>query len=418
VALRCARKGRLGVWTEAGILDAFPEGGLRATWRTPINAGYAGPSVADGRVFVTDSRRTTGNRAVERAIALEESTGKVLWTKEWETDYTGLQLIYAIGPRATPTVDEDRVYVLGAMGNLFAFDVGTGRVLWQKDFVKDYNTSIPSWGIAAAPLVDGDRLICLVGGEPNAKVMALNKRTGEEIWRALSSDSEPGYNQPTLLEAGGARQLIIWHPRAVNGLDPTTGKTYWEVPYAVSMGMTVATPVRSGPYLLVTSFYNGARMLKLDETKPGATLLWRGMSDSEVATDSVHSTISTPVIQGDYIYAIDSHGELRCLEVQTGKRVWESMALVKERARWATALFVRQGDRYFINNDRGELVIAKLSPSGFEEISRTALIEPTHPTARRRELRAVHWSHPAYANKHIIVRNDKEIVRISLAKRS
>ena len=174
--------------------------------------------------------------------------------------------------------------------------------------------------------------------------------------------------------------------------------------------------MHSGSHLLVTSFYNGARMLKLDNDKPGASMLWAGKSNSEVATDAIHSTISTPVIDGNYIYGVDSHGELRCLELATGKRVWESMALVKERARWATAFLVKNGDRYFINNDRGELVIAKLSPSGFHEISRTQLIEPTHPYARRRELGAVHWSHPAYANKHIFVRNDREILKASLAK--
>jgi outer membrane protein assembly factor BamB len=409
-------RGRLGVWNETGIVDTFPAGGLRVQWRTPINAGYAGPSVSDGRVFVTDSRRIRGNRAAERAIALDEATGAVLWTHDWEADYTGLQLIYAIGPRATPTVDGDRVYVLGAMGRLTALTSATGRVLWEKDFVRDFNASVPSWGMSAAPLVDGDRVIALVGGEPNAKVIAFDKHTGEEIWRALSSDWEPGYNQPIIIQAGGVRQLIVWHPRAISALDPVTGKVYWEVPSEVDMGMTVATPVQSGSYLLVTSFYNGARMLKLHDSKPGAEMLWSGKSNSEVETDAIHSTISTPIIEGDYVYGIDSHGELRCLELATGRRVWESMALTKERARWATAFFVRNGDRYFINNDRGELVIAKLSPAGFHEISRTKLVEPTHPTARRRELGAVHWSHPAYANKHIFVRNDKEILKASLAK--
>lgn len=408
--------GRLGVWNETGILDTFPADGLKVRWRTPIHAGYAGPSVAAGRVFVVDSRRTRANRAVERALAIDEQTGAVLWTQEWPTDYTGQQLIYAIGPRATPTVDGNRVYVLGAMGHLLALDSATGTIVWQKDFVRDFDASIPSWGMAAAPLVDGDRLIALVGGEPNAKVMAFNKETGEELWRALSSDWEPGYNQPTIIDHAGVRQLIIWHPRAISSLDPVTGTIYWEVPSPVDMGMTVATPVHSGSHLLVTSFYNGARMLKLDDHKPEATMLWSGKSDSEVATDAIHSTISTPVIDGNYIYGVDSHGELRCLELTTGKRVWESMALINERARWATAFFVKNGDRYFINTDRGELVIAKLSPSGFDEISRTPLIEPTQPYARRRELGAVHWSHPAYANKHIFVRNDREILKASLAK--
>ena len=110
-------KGRLGVWNETGIVDKFPPGGLPVVWRTPIQRGYAGPAVADGRVFLTDSRRTTANKAIERALALDEQTGKILWTKEWETDYTGLQLVFAIGPRATPTVDGDRVYVLGRWGS-------------------------------------------------------------------------------------------------------------------------------------------------------------------------------------------------------------------------------------------------------------------------------------------------------------
>jgi outer membrane protein assembly factor BamB len=202
----------------------------------------------------------------------------------------------------------------------------------------------------------------------------------------------------------------------VSALDPATGRVYWDVPSEVDMGMTVATPVRSGPFLLVTSFYNGARMLRLDLTRPGATMLWSGKSNSEVDTDTIHSTISTPVIDGDYIYGIDSHGELRCLEAATGRRVWESQALIRERARWATAFLVKNGDRYFINNDRGELVIARLSPKGFEEISRTQLIEPTHPYARRRELGAVHWSHPAYANRHVFVRNDRELLKASLEK--
>jgi outer membrane protein assembly factor BamB len=411
-------KGRLGVWSETGILTRFPPGGLKPAWRTPINSGYSGPAVSGGRVFVTDSRRTDGNRAVERAVALDERTGQVLWTTEWATNYSGLQLVYAIGPRATPTVDGDRVYVLGSMGELLALDARTGATSWRKDFVKDFGAAVPAWGMSGAPLVDGDRLICLVGGEPDAKVVALDKFTGKEIWRALPSDSEPGYNQPTIIEAAGVRQLIIWHPKAISALNPVTGKIYWEVPYAVEMGLTIPTPVRSGPYLFVTSQYNGGRMLKLDEVTPGATLLWRGAGESDrgfPTPNAVNSIIGTPVMQDGYLYAFDNYGILRCLEIATGKLVWETRQVLKERALHGTAFFVRNGDRYFINNDRGELVIAKLSPAGFEEIDRTKLIEPTNPYVRRRELPYVLWSHAAYANKHILIRNDNEIVSYSLA---
>ena len=275
--------GRLGVWTENGILDEFPAGGLTAAWRVPIGGGYAGPSVADGRVFVTDARRADprSTAVVERLLALDEATGEVLWTREWDTNYAGLQLIYATGPRATPTVDGDRVYAVGATGNLLALDVADGSVLWRTDYVRDFNAAIPSWGISGAPLVDGDRLISLVGGEPDAKVVAFDKRTGEVLWQALSSDWEPGYTAPVLIDAAGTRQLIVWHPRAISSLDPETGAVYWEVPHIVDMGMTISTVVQSGPYLLVTSQWGGAVMLRLAESHPDAALVWEGVGQSD-----------------------------------------------------------------------------------------------------------------------------------------
>jgi len=413
-------RGRVGLWSETGVLTTFPAGGLPVSWRTPIRAGYAGPAVAGGRVFITDSQRIKANDAVERAVAIDEKSGRVLWTQEWRTNYSGLMLVYAIGPRATPTVDGDRVYVLGAMGNLLALDAATGRILWQKDYVKDFNTSVPTWGMSGAPLVDGDLLICLVGGEPDAKIVALNKLTGAEVWRSLSSDSEPGYNQPIIIEAGGTRQLIIFHADGFASLDPKSGKVYWELLHRVQMGIVVSTPVHSGHYLFFTSQWGGARMLRLDEAKPAATLLWSGPGEQDIGMsretpNTLNSVISTPVIDGEYVYGMDNDGQLRCLEAATGKLVWKTTAVLKERAMYGTAFFVRNGDRYYINNDRGELVVARLSPKGFEEISRTGLIEPTHPSPRRRELPNVLWSHAAYANRHIVIRNDHEIVRFSLA---
>jgi outer membrane protein assembly factor BamB len=413
-------RGRLGVWAESGLVEKFPAGGPPATWRTPIHAGYAGPAVAGGRVFVTDSRRTKGNQAIERAVALDEQTGAVLWTREWSTDYSGLQLVYAIGPRATPTVDGDRLYVVGAMGNLLALNVASGEIVWQKDYVQDLNASIPSWGIAGAPLVDGDRLIALVGGEPNAKLVAFDKMTGREVWRALSSDTEPGYNQPVIIDAGGVRQLILFHPQGFSSLNPLTGQVYWEIEHRVQMGIVVATPVRSGRYLFFTSQYGGARMLELDESRPAAKLLWSGPGEQDPGMNhdtpnTLNSVIGTPIIHGDHVYGLDNDGQLRCLEAATGKLVWKTDALLKEHAMYGTAFFVRNGERYFINNDRGELVMAKLSPHGFEELDRAKLLEPTNPYVRRRQIPNVLWSHAAYANRHIVIRNDKEIARFSLA---
>ncbi|MEO7652333.1 MAG: PQQ-binding-like beta-propeller repeat protein [Bryobacteraceae bacterium] len=408
-------KGRAGVWNETGILTAFPKEGLTPRWRTPVKGGFAGLAVADGRVFVVDFVAAQNNKGVERIHCLDESTGKILWTRQWDVDYIGLR--YNSGPRATPTVDGDRVYALGAMGALVALQAKTGEVIWKRDFVKEFGARVPVWGMAGAPIVDGDRLIALVGGEGEAKYMAFDKRTGKELWRALSSESaEPGYGQPLLVDAGGKRQLILWHPQAVSSLNPATGKIYWEEPFRSHLALTVATPVVSGARLFVTSFYSGPMMLQLDATRPAAKRLWKGTSDSEIKTDGLHSLVSTPAIDGDYIYGICSYGQFRCLRASTGERIWETQEVTMEKARWATGFLVRNGDRYFINNDRGDLIIAKLSPEGYSEISRAKLIKPTSNSGNRRELGAVNWSHPAYANRHILARNDEEIISVSLAK--
>ena len=160
-------------------------------------------------------------------------------------------------------MDGDRVYFVGGTGVLLCLNAATGAVIWQKDYAKDYRMEMPGWGITSAPLIDGRRAIAIVGGKPDAKVMAFDKMTGKEIWRALPSASEQGYAQPVILEAGGVRQLIIWHPTAVASLDPATGECTGSSQFKINMGMTLATPVLSGPHLLVSSFYNGSMLLEL-----------------------------------------------------------------------------------------------------------------------------------------------------------
>ena len=406
---------RDGVWRETGILEQFTAKGLEVKWRAPVKSGFSGPAVAAGRVFVADFEYTKRPNGVERALAFDEETGRRLWSHEWAVNYTGLATTYATGPRATPIVDGDRVYFFGAMGRLLCLRAADGKVVWERDFVKDFGTEVPVWGMSAAPLVDGPRLIALAGGEGDGKVMAFDKLTGKVLWRALSSDFEPGYSAPVIVTAGGRRQLIQWHPEGVASLDPETGKQYWEAPFRTMMGSTVVTPVWAGLRLLISSFFNGSMMLALDDAKPAARMMWRGNSNSETKPDGLHALAGNPMIDGDYIYGICAYGDLRCLRVDTGEQVWATLDVMRERARWSAAHMVRNGSRYFINNDRGELIIARLSPKGYEEISSTKLIEPTSNPGNRRELGVVNWVHPAYANRHIVTRNDRELIRASLA---
>ena len=424
---------RLGLWTETGILDEFPDEGLTVKWRVPVNGGYSGPAVADGRVFVLDYVETEARvmNGTERLLALSEETGEVLWSHEWETTYRMLMFTYATGPRATPTVDGDRVYVTGSTGRIFCLNAETGAVIWDKDTVEEYDTNIPVWGTSSAPLVDGDRVIFLIGGEPDALVMAFDKHTGEEVWRAIESRTEMGYYQPRIIEAGGGRQLIVWHPRGLSSLNPETGELYWEEEFRSRANITVADAVMSGPYLFVSGFYSGSLMMRLDLDRPAATAIWRGENNRiledgiEVAeTTGLHSVMTTPLIVGDYIYGIGSHGQVRGLLAETGERVWEAEGLTT-RNRWGSAYFVKHEDRYFVYNENGDLMIVQFSPEGYVELDRTHLMEPTSRSGyggTRGAARARHgdsdrlvvWAHPAFANRHLVLRNDEEIIRVSM----
>jgi len=411
---------RDSVWRESGIVEKFPTNGPPVHWRASIGGGYAGPIVADGRVYVTDRQLAPGTsnpadpfdhgvkRGGERVLCLSEADGQVLWKYEYECPYT---ISYPAGPRVAPMVSQGKVYTLGAEGNLCCLAEADGKLLWSHDFKKDFGIKAPMWGFAGHPLLDGNRLICLAGGA-GSTVIAFDKDTGKEIWRALSAE-EPGYCSPIIYEAGGQRQLILWHPEAANGLDPETGTVYWSVPFKSRAGMTLATPRKLGDQLFFTAFYSGSLMLRLDSAKPAAAIAWRTLKMNEKDTTHLNAVMCTPFLEDGYIYGVCSYGQLRCLKMETGERVWETFQATTsgEPVRWANAFIVKNGDRFFLFNEKGDLIIAKLSPRGYEEISRAHLLEPTNKDCGR----PVVWSHPAFANRRVYARNDKEIICADLA---
>jgi len=257
----------------------------------------------------------------------------------------------------------------------------------SRDFKKDYGVKAPVWGYAAHPLLAGKNLICLVGGEPT--VVAFDAASGREVWRAFKT-KEPGYSPPVLTEANGKHQLIIWQPEAVSGLNPETGQVYWSVPFKVRDGLCVATPRQAGGQLFVTAFYDGSLMLRLGAAEP--EVLWRSKKDSERDTDYLHAIMCTPFAEGGCIYGVCSYGQLRCLRADTGERLWETLAATTngKETRWANAFIVKHEDRFFLFNEKGDLIIAKLTPQGYQELSRAHLLEPVN----RDPGRAVVWSHP------------------------
>ncbi len=412
------------VWRERGIVQRFTTNGPPIVWRTAIAPSYSGPAVVGNRLFLMDrpkaadpeaksnDEKAATTPALERVRCLDAKTGKSIWEHVYPRAYN---IGYPAGPRTTPTVADGRVYTLGAMGDLLCLKADSGTVVWSHNFPQDYQpVKAPVWGWSSHPLLDADRLICLVGGT-NTAVVAFQKDTGKELWRALSTQ-EIGYVPPVIYTINGRRQRIIWHPEAVSGLDPETGKVFWSQPYPVGAEpkrpeVTIALPRLEGNNLFLTCFYQGSLLLRVTET--GAEVAWNrhSTSDSEM-NDGLHTVLGTPIFKDGFIYGVCGFGEFRCLDAKNGDRKWETYApTVGKQGFFANVFMTQNEDRTFLYNDQGELIIARLRPEGYEEVSRAKLLEPLEKTRGR----TVTWCHPAYANQRAYVHNGKDLICVSLA---
>jgi outer membrane protein assembly factor BamB len=417
---------REGTWQETGLVEKFPSGGPPVIWRTPVGGGYSGPAVAGEYVYLMDRQRPlgedgkpisgnskTGQPGKERVLCLKADNGKLVWKHEYDCPY--IKLSYSQGPRTTPLVRDGRVYTLGAMGDLICLDALKGDVKWSKNLPKEYKTGHPVWGYAASLLLDGDLLYSLVGGEGSA-VVAFNKDTGKEVWRALTTE-DVCYSPPMIYEAGGKKQLIIWTSDTIYGLDAGTGQIFWKHAYPAKgdpmrPAVNIATPRKQGDLLFISNAYHGPMMLKLATDKPEASVLWLNQNKNPEKPEFLSSLMPSPVFKDDYVYGVSFMGELFCVEAATGKHLWKSYeATGGKKTDCGTAFIVPQGNRFILFNDLGDLILADLSPKGYKELDRARIIDPIL-AARGRE---VVWSHPAFAHRCVFARNDKEIVCVSLS---
>ncbi|HUP77226.1 MAG TPA: PQQ-binding-like beta-propeller repeat protein, partial [Pirellula sp.] len=386
-------------------------GSLKAKWTAPIAGGYAGPAVVGDRLYVTDLATKEdvkvdnfGGRSfdgTERVLCLDSMTGKENWKHEYPVTYS---ISYPAGPRCTPTVDGERVYTLGAEGDLFCFDAVKGTVIWSIKLKEQYKTKSATWGYAAHPLIDGDHLITLAGGE-GSHTVCLDKKSGKEIWR-FGTAPEQGYSPPTIIKAGGKRQLILPNPIAINSVDPDTGKLFWTIPYGATNGSIIMTPIQLGKYLFIGGYSDKNMLIELDEKSPDAKQLWRDEAKKAISPVNVQ-----PIGIGDVVYGFDQSGELIAFKIETGERLWQTSKPISQRPQGSgTAFIVRSGELFYLFNELGELVIAKMTPKGYEEISREKILEPTNSAFGR----PVVWCAPAFANGCIYVRNDEKIVCVPL----
>lgn len=390
---------RDSVWNEVGILQNFPADGLKIRWRVPVKAGNSSPVVARGRVYVTDLEAHKP-KAWERVHCYDEKTGKLLWIHRDEVNYPdNYNTENPTGPCPTPIIETDRIFTLGSTGHLLCIDTQEGKVVWKKNLGKDYQM-VDRPNLTPCPLIEGDLLIVVIGGKPGACVVAFDKRTGKEVWRALD-DPPRAFSSPIVISAGGKRQLIVWTPAAVTSLSPETGKTWWRELIATREDYAGASPVFQDDQLLVSGL-----MFELDRDKPSASVLWPERKSLSVR---ILSNTCMPLIQGEQVYAAKISGRFVCLDRRTGEQIWETDKLTHQQ-NYASIHLAPNGDSVLMFTDEGNLIRARLDRAGYHELSRVHLVDPTFLVNGRKLV----WAPPAYANGHVFARNGKELICASL----
>jgi outer membrane protein assembly factor BamB len=390
---------RDGAWNEKGILETFPAVGLEVRWRAPVGVGFSTPVVAGGRVYVTDSLLNKPS-ARERVHCFDEATGKPLWSHAYDVAYPdwAFDEPNRKGPNSTPIVRDGKLYTLGGVGQLHCFDAASGAVAWRRDLQKDYPEA--ELNCTASPLIEGELLILNVGAKPAATVIAFDRNTGKEVWKAI--DERASYSSPLCISAGGVRQLIVWTTESLSSLDPASGKLHWREELSTGADFAVSSPVVQGDLLLI-----GGLLLKLDPDKPGASVLW---PEKRAAQKRILSNTSTALILGGHLYSARSTGELVCLELGKGGQVWKADR-VTDLKQGACIHLTPNGTSVLIYTERGELIRASLTPEGYQETSRAAILAPTYPFSGRKCI----WSPASFANRAVFARSDAELVCVSLA---
>lgn len=380
--------GRDGVARLDGLPDKLPAT-LAPRWRQPIGGGYGGIAVAFGRVYVMDRQKEP--REVERVLCLDAATGRQLWEHSYPVTYGKLD--YGNGPRATPAVHAGRVYANGALGHLHCLDAATGKVIWSRDTVKDFRGKVPTWGHSCSPLVDENRVIVQPGGQPDACLVALDTVTGKEVWRSLSD--RPGYSSPVILSGEGWRELVYWTAENLAALERATGKVLWKVPFTpIDYDVAISDPVYADGVVLASNYWTGSKAVRLDSRGLRPEVVWEGKQLSLL--------MSTPLVRNGYAYALDRFRGLKCIEMRTGSVKWEGEH-VTPRGTNPQASLVWAGDRAFILNEKGDLLLASLTPEGFRGLGKMSV------------LTGQVWAHPAYAEGCVFGRSDTEIVCVPLA---
>ncbi len=379
---------RNGISSETGLLNEWPQEGPKVTWKVPGGVGMSGFAISRGHVITLVQRQ-----GKQWATSLDTETGQTQWQTPLGPAYKNGM---GNGPRATPAIAGDSVFVFTGEGILAALNLADGKPIWSHDVITDSQGTIAEYGMASSPLVVGNNVV-VTAGAPGASVVAYDTKTGKQAWK--SGDDAAGYSSPALLELSGHKQLVVFTGESAIGLIPESGKQLWRFPYETNFNCNIVTPVAFKDQVFISSGENhGCVMLSFkgsgDQTQVGEA--WTSQGSQSV----LRNEWQTSILSDGHLYGFDNVGaagpvtHLTCINAETGKRVWQ-------KSRFGKGNMIAADGKLLIATMSGELVMVKLTPTAFEEIGRIKLIGPTRQA-------------PALSNGKLYLRDDEEIACVDV----
>jgi outer membrane protein assembly factor BamB len=383
---------RTALSKETGLLREWPKGGPPLAWKVKdLGGGYSAPSVAAGRIFGMSNR---GNDEV--VWALDEKDGKELWAARLGEAYTRQRMPQGKeGPACTPTIDGDRAYAVGLGGDLVCLQVADGKVVWRKSLTADFGGTPPMWSYRESPLIDGDKLIATPGGR-QATLVALNKKTGEVIWKAqVPGGDAAAYSSAIAIDVAGRREYVQFLKGGVVGVAAEDGKFLWRYDHPASRsGINVTTPLYHDGQVFAAAAYNmGGGLVKLSKDDKG------GVKAEEVYfTRKMQNHHGGVILLDGYLYGANGGnqgGNLVCLDFKTGKVMWDEGDKPGRRGVKKGSVAFADGRIYYRQED-GTTILFEPSPKEYIERGRFDQPERTRKPA---------WAHPVIANGKVYLRD-------------
>ncbi len=373
---------RDGISQETGLLKSWPVDGPKVLWRIPLGEGFSGISVTkDGRVYTMFAEDDAAY-----AVCVEASTGKEVWRFQVGKKFP--DSMGGNGPRCTPTVDENLVFVFSAYGRLFALNAQDGQQVWAKNFETELGAEVPQWGFSSSLLVEGNMLIVETGGKSGKLLAAYNKTNGDLIW--ASQSDKAGYSSPIAITVGGIRQIIFFTGTNIMSVSPADGKLFWQESWETKYDVNAATPIFIPPdKIFISSGYDHGSatfQMKTDDGTVSVQRIWDN--------PKMRNHFSSCVLHGNYFYGCDEK-VVRWISADTGEEKWKQRGLGK-----GSLLFA--DDHLIILSDEGALVLAEATPVEYKEKARAEILSGRC------------WTVPSLAGGKLYLRNMDEMVCLEM----